>query len=347
MNDTPAINFNTEFMNGLERSLQHSLQFECRSADHTVCAAGQGHTMRALHWAVTLHRCLPLAVDVAVAWHAHFLRTGHWLEWKDCLVGLVEAAGWLIDGQRRFDLMHYLTIICSRQGYYAEAIEWGEQVMALALDSANERWQIIAANLLAEVYLATENYASAQQYAKQTVQMAASNDKTLLLADAWINAARANLGAVIEAAGGPAQVEQHYLTPADTVEIENWLQQALLLAEMLDSSVYCAKAHLFMHHTLAARGAWAQALSHGQQALALVASYGDHAGRGVVLQALGRSLAGLGRRREAITALQEAITIHEQHNNRPARSLTQQRLQALLQQDRPAPPAHREYAWSS
>lgn len=236
-----------------------------------------------------------------------------------------------VDANRQFHLLHYLASVCFRRGELDEAITWGDRVMALARLAGDQTQEAIAVNLLAEIYLAAEDYRLAQDYAQQGLALNGVASSKHRQADAYINAARARLGAVVAAAGGLEAVEQQPLTAEHTGMAEEWLQQALALALAADNATYQAKAHLFLHHTLAARGEWAQAFSHAQIALALVESYGDDAGRGVVLQAMGRSLTGLGRRAEAIQALHTSIRIHERHGNQPAQINTQRRLQRLLQ----------------
>ena len=58
-------------------------------------------------------------------------------------------------------------------------------------------------------------------------------------------------------------------------------------------------------------------------------SYGDEAGRGVVLGNMGRALLELGRWDEAAEALEEALRIHRFNGNAPAERICQERLAEL------------------
>ena len=319
-----------DFLSGLERSLHYWLARWRQPADHAALQPLQGHALRALWWAATTGVCLPLAVDLAIALHSDMMYSGQWQEWKVCLARLAAAAD-RVDAARLFNLLHRLATMCFRQGDLDEALAWGERVLALAAVGQDRLGQVIAANLLAEIYLTAEHFAPAQVFAEQAVALAAAGGDTPRRADALINRARVHLDAAVAAAGGLAAVELQPLTAAQTAALEAWLHEALALVQASGDVVYETKAHLFLYHALAARGEWVQALWRAQTALALVESYGDDAGRGVVLQAVGRSLAGLSRRAEAIEALQTAIRIHERHGNRPAQQNAQRRLEKLLQ----------------
>ena len=320
-----------DFLSGVERSLQHWLARWRQPADHLALQPLWGHALRALWWAATTGACLPLAVDLAIALHSDMMYSGQWQEWKACLVRLAPAAADQVDAARLFELLHRLATMCFRQGDLDEALTWGEHVLALAAAGQDRVGQVIAANLLAEIYLAAEHFAPAQVYAEQAVALAAAGGDAPRRADALINRARVHLEAAVAAAGGLAAVELQPLTAAQTAALEAWLHEALALVQASGDRAYETKAHLFLYHALAARGQWTQALWRAQTALSLVESYGDDAGRGVVLYAVGRSLAGLGRRTEAIEALQTSISIHEHHGNRPAQQNTQRRLERLLQ----------------
>ena len=319
-----------EFMTGLQRGLRYWLEIWQQPAVHRVRTPQHGHEQRLLYWATTTRACLPLAIDLALAMHPFMLYSGQWLEWKTCLHRLATAAVDRVDAARQFGLLHYLAATCFRRGDLNEAITWGEQVAALAAAIPEQTQRAIAVNLLAEIYLAAEDYAPAQRYAQQAIALTLTMGDEQGQADALINAARADLGAAVTAAGGLEVVERQPLTAEQTAAAEEWLYRALSLAQAAGEVVFQTKAHLFLHHALAGRGAWGQALGHAQTALCLVESYGDDAGRGVVLNAIGRSLTGLGRRAEAIEAFQTALTIHERHGNGPARQNAQHRLDSLL-----------------
>lgn len=320
-----------DFLSGLERSMQHWLAHWRQPADHAGLQPLWGHALRSLWWAATTAACLPLAVDLAIALHSDMMYSGQWHEWKACLTRLAAASADRVDAERQFDLWHYLTAACFRLGEMDEALSRGKRLLALAEASQDRMQQTIAANLLVEIYLAAEHFAPAQTYAEQAVARAAATGDAQRRADALINRARAHLGAAVAAAGGQEVVERQPLTAEQTAALEAWLHEALALVQASCDVVFQTKSHLFLHHALAARGEWTQALWRAQTALSLVESYGDDAGRGVVLHAIGRSLAGLGRRAEAIEALQTAISIHERHGNRPAQQNTQRRLEILLQ----------------
>ncbi len=325
------LDYTEEFMTGLQRGLQYWLDAWQQPAAGSALPPEHGHEQRLLHWAAFTRAFLPLAVDLALAMHPTMLYTGQWIEWKTCLGSIAAASADRVDADRQFHLLHYLADVCFRRGDLNEAIAWAEQVIFLARAAQEQAQAAIAVNLLAEIYLAAEDYRLAQDYAQQGLALINAASSKHRQADAYINAARACLGAAVTAAGGLEAVEQQPLTAEHTRTVEEWLQQALALALAADNATYQAKAHLFLHHTLAVRGAWAQALGHAQTALSLVESYGDDAGRSVVLQAVGRSLAGLSRRAEAIEALQSAMRIHEHHGNRLAQQNTQRRLEKLLQ----------------
>jgi tetratricopeptide (TPR) repeat protein len=304
-------NWDALFIEFVDDVAQRWVTFWQRTESRAQRAAAAGHALRTLTWCTICGRSPDLAADLALSIHYDMMLTIPWNDWYDCLHQVLDHIREHIDVRRRRALIDALGEVCFRLGGEAEAIALTQENLALAEEAGDDRQRMLDYLRLAEIHLSNGRSETAFSCARQAAALATVVCDPVLHADAMIDTSRALI------AQGQAELARPYL------------ETALNAARRAGNLPYEAKALLFLGHVGRAGKRWQESLDYFRQALALVESYSDEVGRGVLLSNIGQCLMMLGRRREAQEALATALSIAQAHDNHPQVQVTERRLAAL------------------
>ena len=302
-----------QFLAGIDRSVRHWLSYvRIHGDDQEALGQVVQHVLRTLHWCALMGIYPELTAELVIAWDHYMIQVGQWQVWEACLRDVISGVSGRISLERAHALNHRLAVIYFRSHMFAESLDVLKKNERLALAADSPALLAHTYDAMAETYLNALESDKAESYAKAVASLAQEIGDRLLEADSLINTARAL--ADREEGRGEAEV---------------YLQQALEIAQAEGNAPITAEALIFIGHLACMKNAFSEALQYYETALALVESYGDRAGVGVMFGNIGRVLMELQHYEEARRMLVDSVAILKELGNTPSATRTGEVLEEL------------------
>jgi len=249
--------------------------------------------------------------ELALAWHQQMMFAGHWQVWEECLLEVIAALTPQIPIQQVHALNHCLAVIYFRTHRLKDSLALLHINEELAHTAGDQALLTATYTAMSETYLNALSAEEAEYYAREATRLAHDLGDPIMEADGLIDTAR-------------ALVDAGRLDAAEAC-----LRQALGITRTENNAKYTAKTLIFLGHVFRSRNALTTALTYYRAALALVESYGDQSGIGVVLSSIGRVLMTMGQYDEAEKALTRSLHLLQERGNGPASQIVREQLVEL------------------